>query len=535
MRDNVLSIERGAETLDRAIRDAAVAKLPRHQPSAPNAVAADLAGDEWPAPQPLRAEGALPPYPTDALPAGIREAVSEVVAFVQCPPALAACSALSALSLAGQALADVQRAEGLRGPISLFLLAVADSGERKTTCDRQFLEGLREWERERQERAKPEIARHRAGVAAWEQRRDGIKARIKRKAEKGEPTGQDEAELVNAEAQRPESLRVPGLVYGDTTPEALAWNLATGWPSAGVISSEAGIVLGSHGMKADSVMRNTSLLNALWDGTSHNVARRTSDSFTLTGARLTMGLAAQPETVRQFMEGTKGLARGNGFAARFLIAAPESTQGTRMFRQGSTRNAIAAFGRRLRALLDTPAPTNPRGALVVPSLALEARAFDAWRAFHDDTERELRVGGDMAQVRDVASKAADNVARLAALFHLYAYGTGQRIGLEAVTAAAAVVGWHLYQARAFLDEIAAPREIGNARRLDAWLLDRCRIQGTSKVSRRDVQNLGPNPVRNRLVLEAVLAELVEAGRVRLVDDGKRREVLVNPALLGNQS
>jgi putative DNA primase/helicase len=36
------------------------------------------------------------PYPIDALPNGIREAVKEVLEFTQCPPALAVCSALSA-------------------------------------------------------------------------------------------------------------------------------------------------------------------------------------------------------------------------------------------------------------------------------------------------------------------------------------------------------------------------------------------------------------------------------------------------------
>ena len=103
----------------------------------------------------------------------------------------------------------------------------------------------------------------------------------------------------------------------DATPEALGWSLANGWPSAGVMSSEAGIVFGGHGMSPDSVMRNLSLMNVLWDGATHRVERRSAEPYTLAGVRLTMGLAAQPETVRQFMEGAKGLARGNGFAARF--------------------------------------------------------------------------------------------------------------------------------------------------------------------------------------------------------------------------
>ena len=486
---------------------------------------------EWPEPQPLIADDTLPAYPMGALPPGIGAAIAEVVAFVQSPPVLAACSALSALSLAGQGLADVQRAEGLTGPVSLYLLAIADSGERKTTCDRHFLDGLRDWDRDQDERMRPDAAKNRAALASWEQRRDGIKARIKEAAKQGKPTANDESELAQVEADRPALLRVPRLIHADTTPEALAWNLANGWQSGGVMSSEAGIVFGGHGMQSDSVMRNLSLLNALWDGVAHRVDRRQADSFVLSGARLTMGLAAQPETVRQFLDKTKGLARGNGFAARFLIAAPVSTQGTRLFKSVASRNATAAFVARLRALLDMPTPTDDRGALTPPTLTLDAAAFEVWRAFHDDTEREQRAGGDMAQVRDLASKAADNAARLAALFHLYEHGPAGRIGADSMQAAATIVGWHLYQARAFFDDVAAPREVTNARRLDGWLIDRCRIKGITEIARRDVQNGGPNPVRKGIELENALRELIEAGRVRLIERGRKELIAVNPVLL----
>jgi putative DNA primase/helicase len=524
---NDLARHAGADAIKRALANAAAPEASSHQGATPSAPAAE----EWPEPQPLIADGTLPPYPMAALPVGIGAAVAEVVAFVQSPPDLAACSALSALSLAAQGLANVQRDEGLTGPISLYLLAIADSGERKTTCDRHFLDTLRDWEAEQAERMLPDVAKNRAALASWEQRRDGIKARIKDAAKRSEPTANDETELAQVEADRPALLRVPRLIHGDTTPEALAWNLANGWPSGGVMSSEAGIVFGGHGMQSDAVMRNLSLLNALWDGVAHRVDRRQSDSFLLIGARLTMGLAAQPETVRQFLEKTKGLARGNGFAARFLIAAPASTQGTRLYRPPGSRNATAAFVARLRALLDMPTPTDDRGALMPPTLTLNAPAFEVWRAFHDDTEREQRAGGDMAQVRDVASKAADNASRLAALFHLYQHGVTGRIGADSMQAAATVVGWHLYQARAFFDDVAAPREVSNARRLDAWLIDRCRFEGIAEITRREVQNGGPNPVRKGIELDNALRELIEAGRVRLIERGRKELIAVNPALL----
>ena len=58
-----------------------------------------IAGTEnWPDPIPLIADEKPIPYPVDALPGVISEAVAEMTRFVQRPPALTACSALSAIS-----------------------------------------------------------------------------------------------------------------------------------------------------------------------------------------------------------------------------------------------------------------------------------------------------------------------------------------------------------------------------------------------------------------------------------------------------
>jgi putative DNA primase/helicase len=154
-------------------------------------------------------------------------------------------------------------------------------------------------------------------------------------------------------------------------------------------------------MGRESIMRSLALLNALWDGTRHKIGRRTSESYVLQGVRLTMGLAVQPDTVRAFFENSKGLARGSGFAARFLIAWPESTQGTRLFRAPPHAwPHLSAFHRRIRALLDQAPNINSRGELELPMLDLSSQAIAAWIHFHDDVERELKPGGDMANTRD---------------------------------------------------------------------------------------------------------------------------------------
>ena len=116
----------------------------------------------------------------------------------------------------------------------------------------------------------------------------------------GQTLGELENKLVGHQNQEPEAPRVPKLLLGDETPENLAWRLAKKWPSAGVVSAEAGIVFGAHGMGAESVMRNLALLNIQWDGGSLSIGRRTSESFELKGTRLTVALQVQERTLREF-------------------------------------------------------------------------------------------------------------------------------------------------------------------------------------------------------------------------------------------
>jgi putative DNA primase/helicase len=94
----------------------------------------------------LRTKLAAEPYPIDALPDSIRLAVQEVEGFVKAPLAMVAGSALASISLAAQAHIDVERADRLCGPTGLFFLTIADSGERKTTCDSFFSQPISAFE-----------------------------------------------------------------------------------------------------------------------------------------------------------------------------------------------------------------------------------------------------------------------------------------------------------------------------------------------------------------------------------------------------
>lgn len=506
----------GSELVAEAIRNA---KAP-----APNE-------SNWPEPQPLTAKVEPEPYPLDALPLPIRAAVEEVAGFVKAPVPMVASSALAALSLAIQAHADAKRAEKLHGPVGLFLLTIADSGERKSTCDGFFTRAIRDYEEAKAEAAKPVLKDHRAAIEAWEAKRGGVKEKIRQLAKDNKPTAGMESSLRDLEHDKPEPPRIPRLLYADATPEALAYGLAKEWPSGGVVSAEAGIVFGSHGMGKDSVMRNLGLLNQLWDGTSLTIDRRKEGgSFTVRGARLTVALQVQEPTLREFFTRSGALARGTGFLARFLVAWPESTIGHRPFTEAPEHwPHLDAFHRRITEILNLPAPVDDDGALTPILLTMTPEAKTAWMNYHDAIESELSIGGELYDVKDVAAKSADNAARLATLFQMFE-GAGGAIGADAFEGASRITAWHLSEARRFFGELALPAELADAARLDGWLIGHCRQARMCMVGKNYVRQHGP--LRDGGRLDNAIRELAELDRLRLEKDGKRLTIHLNPALVG---
>ena len=86
-------------------------------------------------PRPLRRElSPADPFPIDALGQVLGAAADAIIDKVKCPDALAGCSVLAAASLAVQAHVDVGLARHgpRRDPLSLFLMTVAASGDRKS-------------------------------------------------------------------------------------------------------------------------------------------------------------------------------------------------------------------------------------------------------------------------------------------------------------------------------------------------------------------------------------------------------------------
>ncbi len=500
------------------------------------------AADGWEQPESLIVGGQGSKYPFSALPGNIGDAVREVVDIVQCPPALAANSALSVLAIAGQGVANVQPNVNIpSSPLSLYTLSIGESNERKTAADGFFSEVMESWAKNKQQEIEPDVIRSRAELAGWEKQVEGVKDAIKQATRKQDETSAREftEQLILLEQTKPGGTYSPKMKYADATTESIAHKLVHLWPSAGVLSSEAGIIFGGYGMKAENITRSLSFFNTAWEGGSVPIDRRgDGGSFEVRDVRLSMGLAVQPNVIRDFYESNGELARGSGFSARFLLAWPDSTQGYRPETEDRisvkhNKRHLNLFYSRLHEVLEQQYTNGKSGKLEnLPIMEFSPKARLVWLDYYNDIEESLRVGGKYEQHRDVAGKSANNAARLAGLFHLFNDGdVRDPIDHKTMGAAAHLAGWHLQEAKRFFEEIAVPVDLSNALKLDSWLVRYCRNNYTDGIGKREARQLAPNRLRNMPELEKALDTLAEHNRIRIITEGRKERIEINPQLL----
>ena len=369
-------------------------------------------------PQPLVRE--IPPgeaYPVEAL-GPLRQVTEAVHDMTQAPVAIAAQSALAVASLAVQVFANVETL-GDDAPASLYCLTIAQSGERKSACDRKLMAGFRQYERDRAVEYREAYAEWKTRHKLWTVKSD----RLTRDAASGKPdkVGEAEAglEALGAEPQAPLS---PNLTASEPTLEGLEKLYIVGQPSLGLFSDEAGGFIGGHAMNSDNRLKTLSGLSNLWDGEPLNRTRAGDGAKTLYGRRLAIHLMAQPIAARPLL--ADPVAIGQGFLPRFLITEPQSAIGTRLRRGYSSGSKVAevAMAERVAAILCHPKPTaeNAPQELEPRRLPLSDGARELLRQYYETVEREQATGGDLEQVRPFASKAPEQAARIAAVLTLWA-------------------------------------------------------------------------------------------------------------------
>lgn len=168
-----------------------------------------------PAPEPLRRPTPPPePYPVGELGPILGPACESLRRVVQAPDAVCGASLLAAASLATQGLADVH-IDGRVIPLSLWLLTVAESGERKSAVDAEAMRPAREFEHELGALFADNLNEHAVAIEEWNARRDAARSEARR------AQGNGLADKLRDIGAEPEPPLQPRVTVADFTAEGL--------------------------------------------------------------------------------------------------------------------------------------------------------------------------------------------------------------------------------------------------------------------------------------------------------------------------
>jgi len=439
----------------------------------------------------------------------LENAARAIMDRVQCPDAIAAQSVLGSASLAAQAHADVSiPATGHARPLSLFLVTVAASGERKSAADGEALAPLRRREEALRDHYAREKPSYDNAKAAWDEARK--KALGKGKGDYG--ACRDALERVGPPPVPPPA---PMLLVREPTLGGLHKLFGEAEPSLGLFSDEAGGFLGGHGMSEENRLHMAAGLSELWDGAPIRRVRVGDGATILPGRRLAAHLMVQPGVADRLLSNVE--LGQQGLLSRLLVAAPASLAGTRMQREAGpgSGSALDAYGRRLLDLLELDAPKQD-GALKPRRLDLDRRATDLWRAFADDKERQLGPSGALEPVRGFANKLAEHAARLAGVIQLVERPEAACINGEAMERGIALAGFYAAEALRLFHTGLIPPEVAQAELLLNWLhVD----WGKPLVGIGQVYQRGPNCIRTKAKARAAIDVLEEHGWLHPITDG----------------
>lgn len=464
------------------------------------------------APEPLRRPVPPPePYPLAELGPILGPAAQSLRRVIQAPDAVCGASVLAAASLAVQALADVEREPGQTYPLSLWMLTVAASGERKSAVDVEAMRAANDYEKEQAKAHEADMHAHAAAMAEWEARCTAAKADAKK------AKGAGLADALRAIGPAPPAPLVPRVIVGDFTAEGLAKGLVAGLPSVGVFSDEGGLVFGGHGMTKETVVRTAATLCKLWDRGELDRVRALDGAVKLRGRRLALHLLVQPVIAERAL--ADDVLRGQGFLARCLLAWPESTAGTRPYRAESLRHdaALTRLAHRLGALHRQPLPLveGERQELQPRVLPLSAEAKAAWVRLHDAIEAEIRPDGQFAAVPAWANKMPEQALRIAGVLTLLESDTAQEVDAATIGRASELALWHLNEAVRLASTAEVSREVRDAEALLAW----CQETGRTLLHSRDALRLGPSRIREQAAFVRAVAELEQTGWAERIEGG----------------
>jgi hypothetical protein len=410
----------------------------------------------------------VPAFPLGALPPTLAEVVSDIATVTHTPVDFAALGVLAVLSTLASRRVDVAIGRTHVEPLNLYLMLIANSGERKGPVHRATLAPLFVLERRLRQEAAPAITKAREMRKLAERRLERLRDQAARCDDPAERE-QIGALAVALALALPAVPSTPTLVVSDRTVEMLEVELMQQDGALLLASEEAGTLLATMGGRytRDGSLQLDVYLKA-YDRGEIDVARISREPVRCATPELSLFITPQRALLQQLR--ARPEFHDRGLLPRFLFSLPPTPVGSRSV---STRAPAPLIRAAYAALVERLAQTWTRQAegQDLPHLVLAGASWECWAAYYERVEHELLDEGCFGTIKEWGNKQPGRVARLAGLLHLAAHPdpTDLEISVTTITPACQLGEYFEAHALATYDVMGTLPQVEGARRVLAWI------------------------------------------------------------------
>ena len=381
----------------------------------------------------LETRRTAPPFPVDALPKAVADICREISRSFEVPLELPCTTALGLLAACCQKKAIVRVNSTYTEQLTLFTLAISDTGDRKSNVFKLLRDAVIAAQDEYFQAHRDDITR--SGLE-YQMLKRKLEAAKRSFVVEGSESGYTMDDIMELERMvRDFDLLVPPkLLVDDATSEKLIDVLEEQGGSIAIASPEGGLF---------STLRTAASANPTFDaylkaytGDSIEVARISRKGNSIEAPKLSLIIACQPKTAAEMI--ANKTFRDKGLPARFLFAVCPSLVGTRTFDKPEvSAEAIAAYNSLIRALLDGAFDKNTGQS----ELTLTEKGRAAFLEFSRSFEHKLGTNGEFEFMKDWCAKLPGQMLRIAGILAICA--SEQVIDEGSAKRAAAIAGWFM--------------------------------------------------------------------------------------------
>jgi len=392
------------------------------------------------------------PFPVDALPKAVADICREISNSFEVPLELPCTTALGLLAACCQKKAIVRINSTYTEQLTLFTLAISDTGDRKSNVFKLLRDAVITEQDEYFQAHRDDITRSGLEYQMLQRKLEAAKRSFIFDNSESNYTMDDIMELERM-VRDFDLLTPPKLLVDDATSEKLIDVLEEQGGSIAIASPEGGLF---------STLRTAVSANPTFDaylkaytGDSIEVARISRKGNSIEAPKLSLIIACQPKTAAEMI--ANKTFRDKGLPARFLFAVCRSLVGTRTFDKPEvSTGAIAAYNGLIRELLNGVFDRNTEQN----ELTLTEKGRVAFLEFSRSFKHKLGENGKLGFMKDWCAKLPGQMLSIAGILAIC--GSEQVIDECSAKRAATIAGWFMGNAIAVFGGQELEGEDGSA-------------------------------------------------------------------------